>query len=557
MKKTLLFLIILLSINGYNQQLAFPCAKGAGAYATGGRGGQVIHVTTLNWSGPGSLKEAITTPGKRTIVFDVSGEIDATSEAQWSVLIQGSQYDSLTIAGQTAPAGGITLRTSWLQFWEVDNIIIRYIRIRNSQTYASGDAAWFFGCSNVIIDHCTFSHGGDECFDMATSQGITRNVTIQNSFFQDSKTGVILGTDTRNEPVPLVDTGDFTFINNIFSNISHRFPNTQGNGQYDIINNVIYNWKNRLVRVTQEGTYNIVNNYYKPSQNGLRLPGWFGNGNISFLQKLQAQPYHNPLIYTAGNIVTGQRDTPLTDDSDMWTYFAGSDPSFPERNQVGSQFFTNKQFPLAGEPFIIKTAHQAYTDALNNAGANATLNPDGSINYYRDTKDSADILMIQNDTYGGSFYDARSSIPYPVVPTNSRSAGYDTDLDGMADVWETNTFGNLSRDGKLDFDNDGYTDLEEFLNEVDNCQNQTTNINQLFNQTIVIYPNPTNKELTITSENAIAKIKIYNSLGALVLLKDKLKSKTQQLNIANLPKGAYSLKAFVGSQVITKQIIKQ
>jgi uncharacterized protein YjdB len=451
------FLLILIGANFYSQQLAFPCAKGSGAFTTGGRGGQVIHVTTLNWTGPGSLKAAIQTTGPRTIVFDVSGEIDATSENAYVPIINGATFNDVTIAGQTAPNGGITVRTSEFMFQNVDNIIIRYVRFRQD-TSSNQDAIWMLNCSNSIFDHCTFSHGGDESASWSGSSGTSGSITVQNSFFQDSKTGSILGVDNI--------AGDFTFVDNAYSGVSHRFPNPKGDGHYDIVNNVIYNWKYRLIRITGEGTYNVINNYYKPSLNGLRLPGWFGNGVIgTFLQKLQTQAADNPLIYTSGSIVTGQRDTALLDDSDMWTIFAGS--HLNENDPVPAQYFTSTQFPLAGEIFTLKTANQAYIDVLNNVGAHQTLNADGTINSYRDTKDAADILMIQNDTYSGSFYDARSTIPYPVVPTNTRPGSYDTDNDGMADLWETNTFGDLSRTGTLDFDNDGYTDLEEFLNEVD------------------------------------------------------------------------------------------
>ena len=91
---------------------------------------------------------------------------------------------------------------------------------------------------------------------------------------QDSSTGALLGTLSSN--------GDFTAVNNVFANMSHRFPNTTaGVGQQcDVVNNIVYNWKARLSRVEGEGDYNFINNYYKPSANGLWSAGWYNGGTI-------------------------------------------------------------------------------------------------------------------------------------------------------------------------------------------------------------------------------------------------------------------------------------
>ena len=145
----ILFFITLSISYSYSQQLAFPTAMGAGAYSTGGRGGDVVHVTNLNDSGTGSLRWALTDNANkgnsRTIVFDVSGEIDATQEPAFSTIISGSQYNDITIAGQTAPLGGITIRTNFFRFGYVDNVIV-WSRTRSGSTSATG-------CSNFGWKH--------------------------------------------------------------------------------------------------------------------------------------------------------------------------------------------------------------------------------------------------------------------------------------------------------------------------------------------------------------------------------------------------------------------
>ena len=84
---------------------AFPGAEGFGALATGGRGGIVVKVTNLNESGPGSLREAMEMEVPRIIVFEVGGEIILTDD----IRLRAEQSD-VTVAGQTAPGDGITLR---------------------------------------------------------------------------------------------------------------------------------------------------------------------------------------------------------------------------------------------------------------------------------------------------------------------------------------------------------------------------------------------------------------------------------------------------------------
>src|SRR6188474_1117151 len=155
-----LFLSVHLPEIHFAQLPAFPGATGFGSNTPGGRGGIVIEVTNVNDDGPGSFREALNTPGVRTIVFRTGGIIELQSDLQVT-------EPFVTIAGQTAPGDGIALKNFALSVFTHD-IIIRGMRFRPGDD-PDGESpdirdclAMQAGTEHVIIDHCSFSWSIDE-----------------------------------------------------------------------------------------------------------------------------------------------------------------------------------------------------------------------------------------------------------------------------------------------------------------------------------------------------------------------------------------------------------
>jgi hypothetical protein len=452
---------------GQTTGIAFPSAYGGGSGATGGSGGTVYHVTNLLDDGStGSFRWAIAQPRPAIIVFDVSGTIACTNY----MLIQGA---NLTIAGQTAPVGGITFTFAnpnyLFRMWNVENMIVRYIRIRYQSgqgvigldVYGNGTFA-----KNLIFDHVSIGYAGWTGFGLRGSNSF--NVTFQNGLIAECKTGSIFGdSDTSFSTVSY----DNSMLNTFWYNTSHRFPNPNSVGRVDVINNVVQNPFFRMDSNTHSPQLNHINNY-------VAAGSWTG---LTFPRMNRDFDGQNAQIYTAGNIIDKGIFTDANADNKLiWSkWAAGSEVAYlPAAN------FTSTQWALINRAYPIKTAAQAYNDVTTNQdlGASKSLNADGSVSDSRDANDIAYFTKIAEGEGAFESYDTstnwQTTPPNVFVtqrytdfiasisstPVNTRAAGYNTNGDGIPDVWRA---ANMSGQLATDLAPSGYTWLEEFLNSVD------------------------------------------------------------------------------------------
>ena len=175
------------------QQLAFPGAEGFAAFATGGRGGKVVHVTNLNASGSGSLADAVSQPN-RIVVFDVGGVINITNS---SITIASN----ITIAGQTAPGEGITIYGGRVIASKSKNVIIRYIRMRGGKAINQKKCTLTLDeCNNVILDHCSISWGPWDNVHIANANNITWQYCINRRHAQLDRTPLSVGQQQESQP---------------------------------------------------------------------------------------------------------------------------------------------------------------------------------------------------------------------------------------------------------------------------------------------------------------------------------------------------------------------
>jgi len=219
---TLLFLIPFANAAEQKESLAFSGAEGFGQFASGGRGGEMFHVTTLDDSGAGSFRDAVSKPN-RLVVFDVGGIIRLKSNVAVS--------SRITLAGQTAPGDGIMLYGRSVSFSGQSNVVVRYLRFREGIEGDKGKCSVNLSHgSDMIFDHCSIQWGRWDC--LGVTQG-SHDITFQNCIIGE-------GVDPQRFGSLSDSVTNVTYTHNLWINNQSRNPKAKGTIQY--INNVVCNW---------------------------------------------------------------------------------------------------------------------------------------------------------------------------------------------------------------------------------------------------------------------------------------------------------------------------
>jgi hypothetical protein len=507
---------------------AFPGADGGAANVTGGRGGLVYHVTEVdkNYSdtGPGTLRYGLSDGNfanqPRTIVFDVAGTFwlgrfgaEKNHNNGWDTQSRVNLGSNITLAGQTAPGpvyimGGTVKASS-------TNVILRNVTIApgyGMRTFEQPDAtppvpptpgdfpdsyvydAIDISGTNLMIDHVSTLYATDETISV---NEFANNITIQYSNISQGQnypqadaeasrvkyTGHALGSLLQGG-----SNAKISVLHNLYAHQKGRLPRVGsevGTGAYnDFRNNVFYNWLSTAGGGAggQPSFNNFVANYFRAGPGGDNPLGGTstaittssgGTGIFNGLDSSGTRVYHS------GNV----KDINKNGTAEFTTNLANGD--------FGSSSFQASPQWYQGQPTytgVTDTAAAAYDRVLKYMGANwwsrdfdylqnnvaAVDTPDERL-IHETATGTGKILAWADDPFNSDPNEGvewRQMLSYRADPTTgaapyNRPANWDTDADGMPDAWEkTHGLNPSTADNNGDFDTDGYTNLEEYINEI-------------------------------------------------------------------------------------------
>ncbi|MEA2017423.1 MAG: hypothetical protein U9N59_03150, partial [Campylobacterota bacterium] len=446
----------------------FPNAEGPGTTTPGGRNGRIIEVTSLYHSGSGSLREAVETKGPRIIIFKVSGIIDLEDKP----IIVKEPY--LTIAGQTAPEGGITLKGHQISI-QTHDVVIRYIKSRPGSSTMETDAINIgTGAHNVVIDHCSLSWSMDEAGDVWSGisdpiHDVTWSWNLYGEGLGNHSCAQLTGSNSDVENMT-----DIVFHHNVFINFRHRMPLIKVKSS-KLINNIMYNWGWWGTAISGGVIVDIIGNKYHTGEN--LESDWHPRAIVIRTDKTIADegltgdpdrgPSGKPSIYIAKNhgllkYGSGDWRQTVNNNIDNWDMLVeySYEKGWPLIDRI---YQRNIPMNTYKNPITVHDAAKLDEILLKEVGASKRLNEKGEWITSRDTIDTRIIDDYKNRT--GKRINHQDEVG-GYISVNNGNGYLDTDHDGMPDVWENIYSLNplSSVDQNSDNDNDGYTNIEEFLN---------------------------------------------------------------------------------------------
>ena len=475
---------------------AFPTAEGFGKNATGGRNGVVVKVTNTNDDGEGSFRWALKQCSENeatTIVFTVSGKIELKSEIR-------CKAKNFTIAGQTAPGGGICVIKNEVNFGGSENFIIRHVRFRVGDKDASGkdhNAACLRveNANNFIIDHCSFSWASEENTDFIDTHFSTVQwcISSEGLYYSVNKKG--------SRGYGGAWGGTSTYHHNLFAHCNSRTPLMNGargkdpgqdiNVYMEYINNVNYNWGSQMATYggmdeSQDSEHhgwscNFVNNYYKPgpaTTARVKEPKFFRQSSARDPEKAPLRAASK--WFFDGNVMEGNSD--LTSDNWKGIYTDGNYPYSLDEMKASSFIVSSgkdnyEQYWFDWEAYTLsenyESAEKAFQSVIGDNGAGA---------FPRDKVDARIIKDVKGGscTYTGAGDDKSGPLP-GIINSPEEAEGFegltyntsgvitDADKDGMDDAWEKKVgldpTNSEDRNKTTDI---GYTALEVYINSLVN-----------------------------------------------------------------------------------------
>lgn len=448
---------------------AFPGADGGGKFVTGGRGGEVVFVTNLNDSGPGSFRDAVGTP-KRIVVFKVGGTI----ELQKDVVVSSN----ITVAGQTAPGGaGITLKNFKIGLGG-ENTILRFISSRPGERGTNADYDAFGGADglNSIVDHCSLGWANDEQWGLYSNND---NQTVQysvigpsNSFSYHSKGihgfGIMFGRTNVSWHHNLI-------VHNVSRNFRGKVP---GTGAADFTNNVIYNWAYQTAYGTL-GHLNYVNNTLKK---GTSTTGGYHYVSVG---DSGTDPQNYSIFLTGNRFLNKDNTNYGTLTANNWSGMSYGDGKSEANTRSNTAFAINLNGENVSTATNAESAEDSYNHVLEFAGAgissaqrtaidqqvaNETKTGTGTCTGVRPYSEANAEQKATIDKYK-----IQCGVSYQYPKAVLTGAPVDTDGDGMPDEWEKerglNPNSKYASDGKTlesgsDYCGKGYTNIEYYINDL-------------------------------------------------------------------------------------------